>query len=133
MKKEKISSINKRNPNNMRKNQRHKLFLSYLQTIVSEGGSGNFVVFSDPISEKFVQIVAEKWDRLVIIDIPKVALSNDETKRLNDIFGALFTSTEHSFQAEVSLEQGAKCAEKIFRDVFLLPDSYNLETRLNLE
>lgn len=116
----------------MRKNQRHELFLSYLQTILSEGGSGNFVIFNDPISEKFVQFVAERGDRLMIIDIPKITLSNDETMRLKAIFGALFTSTASSFQAEVSLEQGAKCTEKIFRDVFLLPDTYNVETKLNL-
>jgi hypothetical protein len=117
----------------MRKNQRLEIYNSYLQTILSEGGSGNFVIFTDPISEKFVQFVAEKGDRLVLIDIAKVALSKDETKRLKDFFGALFESFEYSYQAEVTPEQGAKCAEKFFRDVYLLPDSYNIETKLNLK
>ncbi|MFX0170676.1 MAG: hypothetical protein ACFE9L_02020 [Candidatus Hodarchaeota archaeon] len=107
--------------------------MSYIQTILSEGGSGNFVIFSDPISEKFIQFVAEKWDCLVLIDIPKVMLSIDETKRLKDLFGALFESIEHSYQAEVTPQQGVKCAEKIFRDVFYLPDSYSIEAKLNLE
>jgi hypothetical protein len=117
----------------MRKNQRLEIYNSYLQTILSEGGSGNFVIFTDPISEKFVQFVAEKGDRLVLIDIAKVALSKDETKRLKDFFGALFESFEYSYQAEVTPEQGAKCVEKFFRDVYLLPDSYNIETKLNLK
>ncbi|MFX0183645.1 MAG: hypothetical protein ACFE95_11235 [Candidatus Hodarchaeota archaeon] len=117
----------------MRKNQRLEIYQTYLHTILSEGGSGNFVIFTDPISERSVQFIAEKWDRLVVIDIPKVALSKDETKRLKDFFGVLFESIEYTYQAEVTPEQGAKCAEKIFRDVYLLPDSYNIEAKLNLE
>ena len=100
--------------------------------MLSEGGPGNFVIFSDPISNKFVQFVSEKSDRVVIIDIPKVALSKDEIKRFKDFFDALFISIEYSYQAEVSLNQGVMSTEKIFRDVYLLSDSYNIETKLNL-
>ncbi len=118
----------------MRKKERHSIFRTYLKTILQEGGSGNFVVFTDLETNKFVQFAATKGEKVVLIDIPKQSLSKEEVNRLNDYFGALLGEpTDYAYQAEVSVEQGAICAEKIFRDVYQLHERYSIETKINLE
>jgi hypothetical protein len=91
------------------------------------------VIFTDPDSAKFVQFIGEKGDKLLLIDIPKVELNPEEERRLKEIFSALFESTEYAYQAEVTPDQGVKVTEKIFRDVFLVPDTYNIKTEIKLE
>ncbi len=117
----------------MKKKERQSIILSYLKTIVQEGGSGNFVIFTDPDTNRFVQFAATKGEKVVLIDIPKQSLSKQETIRLVDYFGALIQPTDYSYQAEMSVDQGAICAEKIFRDVYQLPDKYSIEIKINLE
>jgi hypothetical protein len=116
----------------MRKNQRKELFLSYLTTILYEGGENNFVIFTDIESKRFVQFAGSRGDRLLIVDIPKVALNKEERKTLQRIF-VLFEEMENSFQGEVTPEQGSLVAEKLFRDVFLSSDSYSVAAELTLE
>ena len=116
----------------MRKNQRKEIFLSYLTTILNEGGKNNFVIFTDIETKKFVQMAGSYGDRLLIIDIPKISLDNKEREALKRVF-VLFDEMENSFQGEVTPEQGALVTEKIFRDVFESSDSFNVETELHLE
>jgi hypothetical protein len=117
----------------MRKQKRLEIIRTYLNTIINEGGSSNIVIFTDPETKKFVQFIGERGDRLLILDIPNVELSVNEERRLKDIFIALLEPTEYAYQAQVTLDQGVKVTEKIFRDVFLVPDTYNIETEINLE
>ncbi len=117
----------------LRKKERHSIILSYLNTILQEGGSGNFVIFTDPETHKLVQFAATKGDKVVLFDIPMQSLSIEETNRLEDHFGPLLAVTDYAYQGEVSPEQGAICAEKIFRDVYQLPDRYSIETEITLE
>ncbi len=117
----------------MRKQQRLEIIHSCLNKILNEGGSFNFVVFTDPDSNKFLQFIGEKGDRLLLIDMPKVELRADEERRLNMIFSALFKPTEYAYQAQVTPDQGVKVTEKIFREVFLAPDTYNIETDIKLK
>ncbi len=117
----------------MRKQKRLDIFRTYLNTIINEGGSSNIVIFTDPETKKFVQFVGERGDRLLILDLPNVELSVNEERRLKDIFIALLEPTEYAYQAQVTLDQGVKVTEKIFRDVFLVPDTYNIETEIKLE
>jgi len=117
----------------MRKQKRLDLIRTYLETILYEGKDGAFVIFTDPESEKFVQFAGDKDDRLLVIDVPEVELTKDERKRLVDIFGAMLESNDYAFQAQVTIDQAVKVSEKIFREVFLSPDVYNIEVKLNLE
>ena len=117
----------------MRKQKRLDLIRTYLETILHEGESGAFVIFTDPESEKFVQFIGDRDDRLLLIDVPEVELAEDERKRLVDIFGAMLESNGYAFQAQVTIDQAVKVIEKIFREVFLAPDVYNIEVKLNLE
>ena len=116
----------------MRKTERKQIYQSYLETLLKEGGENNFVIFTDIETKKFVQFVGSREDRLILVDIPKVALNKEETKALQRIF-VLFEELENSYQGQVTPEQGALVTEKLFRDVFLSLDSYNVETELHLE
>ena len=117
----------------MRKQKRLELIRTYLETVLYEGKDGNFVIFTDPESEKFVQFVGDNDDRLLLIDVPEGELAKNERKRLVDIFGAMLESNEIAFQAQVTIDQAVKVCEKIFREVFLASDVYNLDIKLNLE
>ncbi len=117
----------------MRKQKRLDLIRTYLETILHEGESGALVILTDPESEKFVQFIRDRDDRLLMIDVPEVELTKNERKRLVDIFGAMLESNGYAFQAQVTIDQAVKVIEKIFRDVFFAPDTYNIEVKLNLE
>jgi len=117
----------------MRKQKRLDLIRTYLETVLYKGKDGTFVIFTDPESEKFIQFVGDNDDRLLLIDVPEVELTKDERKRLVDIFGAMLESNDYAFQAQVTIDQAVKVSEKIFREVFLAPDVYNIEVKLDLE
>ena len=99
--------------NDLRKKERKRIFQSYLETIIYEGGENNFVVFTETESKKFLQYAGSKGDRVVIIDIPKVALNSQEEKLLLETIVTL-EETDQSYQALVTPEQGVLIAEKIF-------------------
>ena len=109
-----------------------EIIRTYLNTILYEGGSSNIAIFTDLETKRFVQFIGERGDKLLLLDIPKAELNSEEEQRLHDIFNALLEPTVYAYQAQVTVEQGVKVAEKVFRDVFLLPDSYNIECELNL-
>ncbi|MFX0087711.1 MAG: hypothetical protein ACFFAU_18820 [Candidatus Hodarchaeota archaeon] len=117
----------------MKKQQRLDIIHSCLNKILNEGGSANLVIFTDPDSTKFVQFIGKRGGRLLLIDIPKVELKADEERRLNEIFSPLLEPTEYTYQAQVTPDQGVKVTEKIFRGVFLSPDTYNIGTEINLK
>ncbi len=117
----------------MRKQKRLELIRTYLETVLYEGKDGNFVIFTDSESDKYVQFVGDKDDRLLLIDVPEVELAKEERKRLVDIFGAMLESNDYAFQAQVTIDQAVKVCEKIFREVFLASDVYNIDIKLNLE
>jgi len=117
----------------MRKNERLEIFRSYLKSLIYEGGENNFVIFTDIQTNKFVQFAGSNGERLIILDIPMQSVSKDEENLLNSIFEALIEPMDNSFQALVTPDQGARVAEKVFRDVFLLPDTYNIEVEIKLE
>ena len=115
----------------MRKNERKKIFKMYLESLIYEGGSKNFAIFSDISSKRFVQAAGANGDRLIIIDVPKVSLDKNEKTTLERIF-VLFEEMEEAYQGQATPEQGSLILEKIFREVYLLPDNYSIETELNL-
>ncbi|MHA2154333.1 MAG: hypothetical protein ACXABU_03260 [Candidatus Hodarchaeales archaeon] len=115
----------------MRKNERKKIFQMYLEALIYEGGDNNIVIFSEISTKKFIQAAGTKGDRLVIIDLPKISLDSLERKNLTRIF-VLFEEMEQAYQGQATPEQGSLILEKIFREVYLLPDNYSLETELNL-
>ncbi|MHA2346938.1 MAG: hypothetical protein ACXACP_09490 [Candidatus Hodarchaeales archaeon] len=116
----------------MRKNQRKRIFSTYLTTILKDGGSNNFVIFTDALTKRFVQFVGCKDDKLVIVDIPKQQLLPKEVDRLKTIF-VLFEEMEFAFQGEVSPEQGVLIADKIFLDVYESSDDYTVNVDIILE
>ena len=103
----------------------------YLESLIYEGGSNNYAIFSDISSKRFVQAVGANGDRLIIIDIPKISLDRDERKNFERIF-VLFDEREEAYQGQATPEQGSLILDKIFREVYLLPDNYSIETKLNL-
>ncbi len=115
----------------MRKNERKKIFKMYLESLIYEGGSNNFVIFSDITSNRFIQAAGGKGDRLIIIDLPKASLDKNEIIALKKIF-VLFEEMDQAFQGQATPDQGSLIIEKIFRDVFLLPDHYSVDIELNL-
>ena len=116
----------------MRKKERKRIFLSYLETLVYEGGTNNIVVFTETVSKKFLQFVGSKSDRLINLDIPKAALDIKELKLLLETI-VILEEIDVSYQVLVSPEQGALIAEKIFLDVFCVSDAYSIESELHLE
>jgi hypothetical protein len=100
--------------------------------LIHEGGANNFVVFTETISKKFLQFAGSNGDRLVIIDIPKVAINPEEKKLLLGTI-VILEEADSSYQVLVTPEQGALIAEKIFLDVFFVSDSYSFETELHLD
>ncbi len=116
----------------LRKKERKRIYQSYLETLIYEGGANNFVVFTETISKKFLQFAGSNGDRLVIIDIPKVALDPKEKKLLLETI-VILQEADASYQVLVTPEQGALVAEKIFIDVFFVSDAYSFETELKLE
>ena len=115
----------------MRKNERKKIFKMYLESLIYDGGTNNFVVFSEISTKRFIQAAGGNGDMLVIIYLPKVSLDNDELILLKKIF-VLFEEIEQAYQGQATPEQGSLILEKIFREIFLLPDNYSIETELNL-
>ena len=103
----------------------------YLQSLIYDGGTDNFVIFSAISTKRFVQVVGGKGDRLVVIDLPKVTLDKNEEISLKRIF-VLFDEIEQAYQGQATPEQGSLILEKIFREIYLLPDNYGIETELNL-
>ena len=121
----------------MQKTQRQQLFRIYLETILSEGGEGNFLIFTEPKSEKFVQLIGSPISSRLILDIPKAELSSSEARRLMNQLGGIgledFEEYEYSYQAEVDIGGAIDSIEIIFLDVFNLPYSYSINCKLNLE
>ena len=116
----------------MRKTERKEIYSTYLRTILDEGGPNNFVIFTEPLSKRFVQFAGSRGDRLVIVDIPKKQLSADEVERLNTIF-VLFEEMDYAFQCELTIEQGVLIAEKIFLDIFEVSNDYSINVDVNLD
>jgi len=116
----------------LRKRQRLKIFQSFLETILFEGGRNNLLIFTDPNSEKCIQFAAAKGDKLLIIYLPKASFNKEETQRLIDRFRPLIEEFEESWKAEISIQQGPLIAESIFHDIFLLSDDYSFETEITL-
>ncbi len=115
----------------LRKNERKKIFKTYLESLIYDGGPNNFVIFSEISTKRFVQAAGGNGGRLVIIDIPKVSLSKNEVKTLERVF-VLFEKMDEAFQGQATPEQGSLILEKVFREVFLMPDNYSIETELIL-
>ncbi|MHA1977873.1 MAG: hypothetical protein ACW98I_13280 [Candidatus Hodarchaeales archaeon] len=103
----------------------------YLESLIYDGGAQNFVIFSEISTKRFIQVTGRNGGRLVIIDIPKVSLDENEEKALKRIF-VLFEEMEKAYQGQATPEQGSLIIEKIFREIFLLSDNYSIETELTL-
>lgn len=116
----------------LRKKERKRIYQSYLESLIYEGGNNNFVVFSETISKKFLQFAGSRGDRLVIIDIPKVALDKREKKLLLETI-VILEEADASYQVLVTPDQGVLIAEKIFIDVFQVTHDYSFTAELTLE
>jgi hypothetical protein len=116
----------------MRKSERKEIYSTYLNTLLTDGGSNNFVIFTDPLTKRFIQFAGSKGNRLVIIDLPKKSLLTKEEERLITIF-VLFEEMKYSFQCEVTPEQGVLIAEKVFLDVFEVSDDYTINAEITLD
>ena len=116
----------------MRKQERKRIYQSYLETLIYEGGTNNFVIFTETTSKKFLQFVGSIGDRMVMLDVPFVALNKNEMKLLLETI-VILEKADVSYQVLVTPEQGALIAEKIFLDVLFVSHSYSFETELTLE
>ena len=116
----------------MRKKERKRIYQSYLESLIYEGGTNNIVIFTEISSKKFLQFVGSNGDRLVMLDVPFVALDKSEKKLLLETI-VILEEADVSYQVLVTPEQGALIAEKIFLDVFFVSHSYSFETELTLE
>jgi hypothetical protein len=103
-----------------------------LETLIHEGGTNNIVIFTETSSKKFLQFVGSNGDRLVMLDVPFVALDKSERKLLFETI-VILEEADISYQVLVTPEQGALIAEKVFLDVFFVSHSYSFETELTLE
>ena len=116
----------------LRKKERKRIYQSYLETLIYEGGTNNFVVFTETTTKKFLQFVGSNGDRLVMLDVPMAALDINEIKLLLETI-VILEEADVSYQVLVTPEQGALIAEKVFLDVFFVSHSYSFETELTLE
>ncbi|MFW9996485.1 MAG: hypothetical protein ACFFD4_30860 [Candidatus Odinarchaeota archaeon] len=115
----------------MQKEQREQVFKIYLETVLKEGGTGNFVIFTDPLSEKFVQFVGDMGKSSLVLDVPKAIVNESEEGLLFRYLPAVH-KLEYSYQVQVTVSQGAYLADSIFLDVFRLPGDYSIQVELQL-
>jgi hypothetical protein len=116
----------------LRKKERKKIFQAYLESLIYEGGTNNIAVFTETSSKKFLQFVGSNGDRMIMLDVPFVALDKSERKMLLETI-VILEKADVSYQVLVTPEQGALIAEQIFLDVFFVSNSYSFETELTLE
>jgi len=127
----------------MKREERLEIFRCNLSKLVEEGDEGSFVIF-DVATGKFVQFVGSKEEGgWMICDIPLQELSKDEEKRLLAIEEFLHsegidaeTGVKISYQAwfgKDDVEKAAEITERIFTEVFRLPDDYDVNVSLNLK
>ena len=68
----------------------------------------------------------------VHIDIPHLALENDEDQRLNQLDDE-FKKEDDSYVASFTIDEGVNIVERLFLEVFLLEEAFELELELELE
>jgi len=96
---------------------------------------GTFVIFENPPSEKFVQFAILEEE--MICDIPLQELSNEEENRITSFMeiGATDARTGEPISYQKSFGKNAtgkaaEFAETLFLEVFRLPKSYTMETKI---
>ena len=109
--------------------ERIEFYRSCLRKITSEGGEGNFVVFTIP-GDLFIQFAGEVNNPTVVLDIPYQNIPPGKAYVLERVIYAETGKTpyrgEMSYQAEMNVEQAAQITETLFRQLYNLPENYPL-------
>lgn len=123
----------------MEKEARLEMFKTNLTKLIMEGKEGSVVIFDTP--EKYVQFAGCKgW---MACDIPTSQLTKDEEKRLLNLkqFSDAECATDAktgetiSYQShfeEEGVDEASELVEKIFTEVYRLPQDYDVKAELNL-
>lgn len=109
---------NKPEARKMKREERIEVFKERLLKITREGGSGNFVIFKEPTTGKFIQFAGERGKQTVLCDIPGQQLTRDQTEKLvSEGFSRQeMRSGLHPFEKEV---------QKILEEESIAPETLN--------
>lgn len=118
------------------KDERLKTFRENLLKITQAGRFGNFVIFEETTTKRFVQFAGEKGRGNVLCNIPIGGLnklSENETYKLVKVGFPKTGGKFETCQKSMEVEEAVELTEKIFRDVFNFPLDYEIRVTLNLE
>jgi len=124
----------------MKGEERVREITDSLRLLVRKGRSGDsFVVFDDPRTKKFVQF--SLCEEGLLCDVPLIELTKDEEDRVKQVIGEREAAIDPVTGEVVSyrrrlkrseVDRAAEITEKIFMEVFRLPESYKLRCELDL-
>ena len=120
----------------MKRNERTNQIKTALNRLVEEGTEGSFLIFENPKTEKFVQFAFVDG---LICDIPLAELSREEENKIKSIMGEgardVETGKSVSYQKwfeSDKIDKAVEFVEKIFINIFKLPESYRIECNINI-
>jgi len=115
---------------------RKRNFKENLLKITQEGGHGNFVIFEELGTRKFVQFAGEMGKENVLCDIPIGGLNQLDEDAVVKLVKMGFSKGGRTFdtcQKRVNVGEAVVLTEKVFREVFGFQQSYEIHVTLNLE
>jgi hypothetical protein len=109
-----------------------------LRALMERTNDDAYTIFSERRSEKFVQFAGAK-DAPLVFDLPSIPLTDDEMRRATDFFRRLgiaalpLSGDDVTFQVDLEgdVERGAELALAVFREVYQLPDDFQLAVEEN--
>jgi hypothetical protein len=117
----------------MQSDERKNIYSDNFPKLILEGGDFNYVIFSDKETEKFVQFYANKGAKGIHVDIPYLAIEEDETGRLLQLHEIKFKKENDSYVSSFTIEEAIDFVDILFLNVFLLPEDFRLEIELVLD
>ena len=117
----------------MNSSERKEIYSENLPKLIFDGGDFNFIIFSDKETEKYVQFHSNKGAKSIYVDIPYLAIEEDETERLLQLSDVKFKKENEAYVAGFTIEEGVEFVDQLFLKVFLLPEDFQVEIELVLD
>ena len=93
------------------------------------GEGGQFVVFTDPATKRFIQF-APVGAKHFLVEVVGSALSQEEVLRLPEVFDGIERTDYTSYTTACKLDVAVELADQFFRDVCKLPESFMPESEV---
>ena len=109
--------------------ERIEFYETCLRVITTQGGEGNFVIFTAP-GDFFVQFAGEAGSPAVVLDVPYQSIPPGKAYTVEQVIRAETGRTpyrgEASYQAEMGIKQAARITEILFSQLYNMPTDYPL-------